>query len=152
MTMKKAFGLVLGLFLLSNLALAQDDFDVTAKQGAPFANQVLGEYQVAIILPTFLWAGNPTAPDFLPAGVVFLINGYIYPAGTIGPNGGINPDGSPEFPGDLIGIWTCRGTLLQPTNAPPVGIGSITTQNFSFNGDIGENMLISEGFERNQNI
>lgn len=151
MNTKKAFGLVLGLSLFFCTAFAQDKFEEAQEKTHFSGGQLIAEYQIALSIPTFLWAGNPTSTEFLPAGVVFIINGYLYPPGTIGPNNGVNPDGSPEFPDDVIGIWTCRGTLVQPTNAPPTGPGSLTTQYFTFfsSPGTGEDMLITEGYELN---
>ena len=77
------------------------------------------ELQVDVACAAFTMSlGNDPFQQPFPAGQPFVIQGYIFPGGTFAANGGesgINEDGSPEFPDELLGIWTCRGWLMGPT-------------------------------------
>jgi hypothetical protein len=84
--------------------------------------------------------GNPLTVDvscdgfsFIPWGDNFVITGYIYPAGTLTANNGVLPEGGPEFPELIIGIWTCRGWVLTER---PTHINQATTTTFEFNLEI----------------
>jgi hypothetical protein len=86
--------------------------------------------------------GNPLTVDvacdgfsFIPWGDNFVISGYIYPNGTLTANNGILPEGGPEFPELIIGIWTCRGWVLTER---PNHINQTTTTTFEFNLEINE--------------
>jgi hypothetical protein len=84
--------------------------------------------------------GNPLTVDvacdgfsFIPWGDNFVISGYIYPAGTLTDSNGVLPEGGPEFPELIIGIWTCRGWVLTER---PTHINQTTTTTFEFNLEI----------------
>jgi hypothetical protein len=84
--------------------------------------------------------GTATPQTDGPTGQTFVIDGYIYPEGTLdqfGAESGILPDGSPEFPNLVIGRWVCRGWLYAPS--------AITSHYFVFN-DYGDRLSI-DGFE-----
>jgi hypothetical protein len=95
---------------------------------------------------------NPTPgkEDVPPDGSPFVIQGYIYPAGTFDEHGdtsGVLADGSPEFPDKVIGTWTCRGWHLQDGDAV-TGPVVATTQIFDFDLDEpGRHTIVTDGFE-----
>jgi hypothetical protein len=51
--------------------------------------------------------------DQIPAhGNQFINQGYIYPHGFLDHHVGTNPDGTPTYPENVLGFWTCRGTFI----------------------------------------
>ncbi len=79
-------------------------------------------------------------------GDTFVLNGSIYPAGTI-PSGGTRSTPStfgPDHPGS-IGTWMCRGTFLASgSELKSEKIQRSTTQYFLFSD---KSRLFTEGFE-----
>ena len=94
------------------------------------------------------WADQSVFTDRHAAyGAPFLTQGYIYPAGTLSAtNDGINADGSPQFPQDVVGEWTCYGWYVggspQATNGPWI----LATQIYQFGSEWGAVTLVSEGY------
>jgi hypothetical protein len=98
-------------------------------------------------------------------GAPFVVQGVIYPKGTLNPGCvanasegsycGLLPDGSPEFPDRVIGRWYCRGWFVGeggPGNAggifTPTGAFVVTTQIYDLDlARPGAKMLISDGPE-----
>lgn len=72
-----------------------------------------------------------------------MTQGYIYPEGTLDGTNGVLADGSPEFPDQVVGEWTCRGWFIGDGAHTTTGAWVITTQMYDFNGTI----LITEGSE-----
>ena len=88
----------------------------------------------------FTWAGTPELVDGFPTGVFsYVTQGYIYPAGTLDASNGVLPDGSPEFPDQVIGHWSCYGWWLDASV-------QLNTHLFNFGPTWGEAMLTSEGY------
>ncbi len=96
----------------------------------------------------------------LPAyGGEFVTGGYLYPAGTLTCGeedgglvcNGVNEDGTPEFPDEVIGTWTCRGWHVGNGAITESGAWVATSQIFSFTPDIaneyGASTITSDGFE-----
>lgn len=81
----------------------------------------------------------------------FYVEGYVYPAGTLADAefGGVNADGTAEFPDAVIGRWTCTGWLALPRGEGEIPVGAMTTQCFEFqtDGNQGSNMVVTTGFE-----
>ncbi|ANM32454.1 hypothetical protein ABI59_23615 [Acidobacteria bacterium Mor1] len=100
----------------------------------------------------FVFDETPLDPQGLPGyGNEFVSEGYIYPAGTVvcddeGCNG-ILPDGQPEFPELVIGRWTCWGTHVGQGATTPTGAWVATTQIYDFGPELGDNTMISNGYE-----
>ena len=104
---------------------------------------------------------NPNNPaDLGPHpyyGASFVVQGIIYPSGTItgnNVNSGLNADGSPEFPDEVIGGWICRGWFIGDSNDPsrggiftPTGPFVVTTQIYDIGTNPGSEMLVSDGVE-----
>jgi hypothetical protein len=79
-------------------------------------------------------------------GDTFVLNGKIYPGGTI-PSGGSRNEPSSFGPdqGGSIGTWFCRGAFLVGSEKFDIEkIQRATTQYFALND---KNRLITEGFE-----
>jgi hypothetical protein len=94
------------------------------------------------IMETSKAGGNSLTVDvacdgfsFIPWGDNFVISGYIYPAGTLTDSNGVLPEGGPEFPELIIGIWTCRGWVITER---PTHVNQTTTTTFEFNLEINE--------------
>lgn len=92
--------------------------------------------------------------DGFPAyGAEFVTQGYIYPAGTVEEgHDGINPDGSPEYPDKVIGLWTCRGWHIGDGAHSEGQPWVATTQIFAFDGPTdfdqkGATTIVTDGFE-----
>ena len=90
-------------------------------------------------------------------GASFVVQGVIYMGGTLSadPNSGLLPDGTPEFPSDVIGNWICRGWFIGDSNDParggiftPTGPFVATTQIYDLNtSEPGSEIIISDGVE-----
>jgi len=105
---------------------------------------------VAVDMTTFAIvpsAGNPPGKPLGPMpfrGTTFIVNGKIFPAGTL-PTGtaGNNPNQAGS-----IGDWICKGFLTADLSAQLSGaskVGFNTTQMFLFNGDT--QAIWTEGLE-----
>ncbi len=98
----------------------------------------------------------PVFTDGMPAnGNPFMIQGFIYPAGTLTNGNGIiittDEDGSqvaaPEFPDKVLGMWTCRGYFVGDGLHTSDGAWAVSTQFFAFGDEFGSETLVSEGYE-----
>jgi hypothetical protein len=88
--------------------------------------------------------------DGFPAyGNAFVTQGYIYPAGTLTDSNGVNPDGTPEFPDEVIGEWTCRGYFIADGAHTTEGAWVFTTQLLAFGDDpdTGAETIVVTGYE-----
>jgi hypothetical protein len=90
--------------------------------------------------PVAVTEGGP-APDV--RGSTFVVEGVIYPAGTL-PAGGFDPTKRAG-----IGTWICRGWILGPPSRPEPMV--ITTQEYVL-GALGKDMpsidqIVSDGME-----
>jgi hypothetical protein len=86
--------------------------------------------------------------DGLPAhGSGFLTRGYIYPDGTLNGSNGVNVDGSPEFPEQVIGEWLCFGYMIGEAAHAKSGAWVISTQIFNFGKDYGNKTIVTQGYE-----
>jgi hypothetical protein len=105
-------------------------------------------FDVAEDMTRFVFADEPVDDNGMPAhGNPFITQGYIYPAGTLTESNGVNADGSPEFPEQVLGQWTCRGWVVGDGLQTGTGPMVITTQVYNFGAEYGDAMLVSEGYE-----
>ena len=101
----------------------------------------------------FVFDEAPVHEDATPAyGNPFVTEGYIYPSDTIqcddgGGCTGTNPDGSAQFPDQVIGRWTCRGWFVGAGMKTETGPIVITTQLYDFGDMPGDTTIVSEGYE-----
>jgi len=98
----------------------------------------------------FVFDEAPVFDDGAPAfGNPFVTQGYIYPAGTLTDSNGVNPDGSPEFPDEVIGEWSCRGYFIGEGGHSTEGAWVFTTQLFAFgaHADTGAETIVVTGYE-----
>jgi len=103
-------------------------------------------FDVAEDASRFAWAGEPALEDGRPVGrTPFISQGYIYPEGTLTDSDGVLADGSPEFPDQVLGEWSCYGWFLG--GAARAGSASwLTTHLFNFGGAWGEATIVSDGY------
>ena len=101
-------------------------------------------FDVAEDATRFVFAEQPVHDDGLPAyGNAFVTQGYIYPDGTLDGTNGVLPDGSPEFPDQVLGEWTCRGWFIGDGAHTTTGAWVITTQVYSF----ADAIIVTDGTE-----
>lgn len=92
----------------------------------------------------------PVFDDGFPAyGNSFVTQGYLYPAGTLTDSNGVNPDGTPELPDEVIGEWTCTGFFIADGAHTTEGSWVFTTQLFAFGDDpgTGAETIVVTGYE-----
>ncbi len=104
------------------------------------------------LVNTFVADESPVFDDGRPAyGNDFVIQGVIYPAGTITTTGsqGMNADGTPEYPDRVIGEWTCWGRFIGNGAQTTAGAFVMSTQVFSFGttADYGATTIVTTGYE-----
>lgn len=96
----------------------------------------------------FAFDPDLTDGDGVPGyGTSFITHGYIYPAGTLSESNGVNADGSPEFPDQVLGEWVCRGWFVGEGLITTTGVVVVTSQLYSFGDTPGEAMISSDGYE-----
>ena len=96
----------------------------------------------------FVFDPDLTDGDGMPGyGTSFVTHGYLYPAGTLSESNGVNADGSPEFPDQVLGEWICRGWFVGEGMRTTTGAMVVTSQLYSFGDTPGEAMLSSDGYE-----
>lgn len=97
----------------------------------------------------FVFDEAPILENGYPAyGNAFVTQGYIYPVGTLDEANGVLEDGSPEFPSEVIGEWTCWGYFVGEGADTTEGAWVVTTQVFEFDAvATGQNTVITTGFE-----
>jgi hypothetical protein len=105
-------------------------------------------FDVAEDMTRFVFDQAVTHEDGMPKhGTAFITQGYIYPAGTLTGANGVLADGSPEFPEKVLGEWTCRGYFVGEGAHAETGPMVISTQIYNFGPELGDAMLVSEGYE-----
>jgi hypothetical protein len=96
----------------------------------------------------FVWDPDVAHDDGMPAyGTPFITRAYIYPAGTLTESNGVNPDGSPEFPDQVLGEWICRGWFVGDGMRTTTGPMVVTSQVYNFCDGFGEAMIVTDGYE-----
>jgi hypothetical protein len=121
----------------------------TAASDSSPESQVL-EVDIAEDGTRFVIAESPVFDDGFPAhGNAFITQGYIYPAGTLADSNGVNPDGSPEFPDEVIGEWSCTGYFIGEGAHATEGAWVYTTQLLAFgeDADTGAETIVVTGYE-----
>lgn len=138
------FTVLIGGLAVTGVEAAKDD----KQRKQPFVFDI-SENMAPLPKGRFAFQAEPVHPDGLPAyGNPFITMGYIYPAGTLdGGKGGVNADGSPEFPEKVIGEWVCRGWFVGDGGKTQSGPMVVTTQIFNFGKEYGETMLVMDGYE-----
>lgn len=140
------------LSLLATTAYAGQDFSKSRHR----PHKQVMHFEVAESGSKFSFDEAPLLPSGFPAyGNAFITQGYIYAAGTLGTEDGVNPNGSPEFPEKVIGEWTCRGYFIGNGFETVTGPVVITTQHYDFYEQPGyaenkrgtDQNLVTEGYE-----
>ncbi len=96
---------------------------------------------------------GPFTNGFPAEGATFLVQGFIYPEGTLrgGTVSGTNPDGSPAFP--TLGTWSCRGWFTQDDGNPAItGVVIVGTQVWEFDSEVpGAQTIVTDGVDLSSN-
>ena len=122
------------LTFLSFVSLANAE----PKDFETFTVDVAVDHQTFAIVPS---NGNVLNPEPLGPnrGTPFIVNGTIFPGGTLQSGLGM---GDPNMPGS-IGLWICKGIFTSDLATDDIGFD--TTQMFLFNGD--KDAIWTEGLE-----
>jgi hypothetical protein len=110
------------------------------------------EFDVAEDMSRFIFNKDIVFDDGLPAdGSNFITRGYVYPLGTLScdDNGctGTNPDGSPQYPDQVIGEWICEGYMIGDAAHATSGKWVFSSQFFEFEAESGTQTLVTQGYE-----
>ncbi|MDJ0754114.1 MAG: hypothetical protein QNJ45_11385 [Ardenticatenaceae bacterium] len=106
------------------------------------------EFDVAEDMSRFIFNQDIVFDDGFPAdGSNFITRGYIYPAGTLTDGSGVNPDGSPEFPDQVIGEWICEGYMINDAAHATSGVWVFSTQFFQIGDKAGAQTITTTGYE-----
>ena len=96
----------------------------------------------------FSFDETPVFKDGLPAyGGEFVTQGFIYPKGTLEMGNGVDAEGNPEFPDQVIGTWFCRGWHIGDGAHTLTGPVVITHQLFNFGEKFGAQSVTTDGIE-----
>lgn len=118
-----------------------------AAQAARSSTEVL-RFDVAEDPTRFVFAPTPVDADGLPAyGNYFITQGYLYPEGTLNGSDGVLADGKPEFPGKVLGEWTCWGSHVGEGAKTKTGPIVVTTQLYRLGKQAGDRTVVTEGYE-----
>jgi hypothetical protein len=118
-----------------------------ASQPAEAATKVL-EFDVSEDMNRFIFDKDVVYEDGLPAdGSSFITRGYLYEAGTLSGEDGVNADGSPQYPDKVIGEWICQGYMINDAGHATGGVWVFSTQFFQFGDEPGAQTLVSQGYE-----
>ena len=92
----------------------------------------------------FIFDDAPVFDDGYPAaGNGFVTQGYLYPEGTLDGTDGVNDDGTPEYPDEVIGTWTCYGYFIADGAQTTDEAWVVTSQIFELDGG----QIVTQGFE-----
>lgn len=113
------------------------------------AGEALERFDVAGDPSSYVFdESGPLHEDGMPAhGNDFIIQGYIYPAGTLDDANGVLETGEPQFPNEVLGEWTCYGYFVGDGAHTEKGTWVITKQIYEFDDGAAEGMFVSEGPE-----
>ena len=117
--------------------------------------------EVAEVGARFVFDPDVVDDDGLPTrGNDFVTEGYVYEANTLTCDDGAcdgvvydaegNP--APEFPDRVIGTWTCWGTHTEDAATTTSGDIVATTQLYDFGEELGEQSIVTTGFERMDDV
>ncbi|RIK45157.1 MAG: hypothetical protein DCC55_00095 [Chloroflexi bacterium] len=106
------------------------------------------KFEVAEDGNRFVFTKERLFEDGMPQyGTPFVTQGYLYPEGTINGSNGVLADGSPEFPDEVIGEWTCYGWMIGDGGHTESGVMVVSTQIYKFDEAHGNGILVTDGFE-----
>jgi len=107
------------------------------------------EFDVSEDMNRFIFDKDVVYEDGMPAdGSSFITRGYLYQPGTLkGDGDGMNADGSPQYPDNVIGEWICQGYMINDAGHAKGGVWVFSTQFFQFGDKPGATTLVSQGYE-----
>ncbi len=138
--------LFLSLFVFS-LAYADDHGKHKSKYDVKHSNKTV-RFDIAENGSRFSFDAEPVDENGLPAyGGEFITQGYLYPYGFLDTHSGVNEDGSPAYPNEVLGRWVCRGWHIGEGATTVTGPWVVTTQIFDLKEQYGKQTIITEGYE-----
>jgi hypothetical protein len=115
-------------------------------EGEPAAKVL--EFDVSEDMNRFIFDKDVAYEDGMPAdGSSFITRGYLYEAGTLSGEDGVNADGSPQYPDKVIGEWICQGYMINDAGHATGGVWVFSTQFFQLGDEPGAQTLVSQGYE-----
>lgn len=145
------------LVLTLGVACGGTGADPSSSEGmAPIARAETLELDVAENVLRFVFDDSPVYDDGYPAyGNAFITQGYVYPHGFLDEHAGVNEDGSPSAPEEVLGEWTCRGVLVGEGSRTVEGPWVLSTQHIALYEEPGYDPakasgainLVTEGYE-----
>jgi len=142
------------LAILTILILALSACQPIVEQAAasdlssPMAETEVIQFDVAEDMNRFIFDQDVVYEDGMPAdGSSFITRGYLYEYGTLIDGSGVNPDGSPEFPDQVIGEWICQGTMINDAAHATTGVWVFSTQFFQIGNEPGAQTITTQGYE-----
>ncbi len=140
------FTLLLSIFVTGQVS-AENDKNQVSRYGDGHSSKTLS-FDIAENGSRFSFDSEPVDENGLPAyGGEFITQGYLYPHGFLDNNEGVNEDGSPAYPDDVLGRWVCRGWHIGEGASTVTGPWVVTTQIFDLNETYGMQTIITEGYE-----
>lgn len=137
--------------LLGAFAVSQASYDAPETTAPAKAKAVSFDFDVSEDATRFRFDDAPVFDDGMPAaGNGFVTQGFIYEDDTLNEGDGdgviVDADGtaSPEFPGQVIGEWTCYGTMINGGARETEDAWVVSTQVYEFEDG---STLISAGSE-----
>lgn len=135
---------LLGAFAVSQARSFSPETTAPAK-----AKTVSFDFDVSEDATRFRFDDAPVFDDGMPAaGNGFVTQGFIYEDGTLTEGDGVivdaDGDASPEFPDQVIGEWTCYGTMINGGARETEDAWVVSTQIYEFEDG---STLISSGSE-----
>lgn len=136
---------VLALLVLMVAALSGCTIHAqTPATGAP----TVMEFDISEDMNRFVFDQDVVYEDGMPAdGSSFITRGYIYEVGTLTGEDGVNPDGSPQYPDNVIGEWIRQGHMINDAGHATGGVWVFSTQFFQFSEENGAETIVTTGYE-----
>ncbi len=105
-------------------------------------------FDVAENASRYAFDADPLDANGMPAyGNEFITEGYIYPHGFLDGREGVKEDGSPAFPDEILGRWSCRGWHVGEGATTKTGPWVLTNQIYDLGKTPGAKTLLTEGYE-----
>ena len=124
------------------------DADVEVARSQEKAEEIL-KFDVVENTNRFVFDETPLNDEGKPAyGNEFITEGFTYPHGFLDDKDGVDANGKPTHPEQVIGRWTCRGWHVGKGAATQRGPWVITQQLYDFSKPPGEETLATDGLER----
>jgi hypothetical protein len=144
-TTSSRFRAILAIAVLAILAVTISGVALAANGKSASATTL--EFDVSEDMNLFVFDDEHVVDGMPTHGSAFVTQGYLYPVGTLDGTNGVLPDGSPEFPDKVLGLWACYGYFVGEGGNATTGAWVISTQVFDFGSTLGEQSIMTAGYE-----